>query len=438
VTLTPRESRVLIAVGVLYAAVVIPIGIHKGGDFTYELGQSERLLHAVPLYDVGPEKGAWWPPFTALGLVPFALIARWSLAVSKACWAVLNVFSLGWSLALARRWTIGWAPIVLAVAAVGKPLQSNFEHLNLTPILLALIVAAAADLEDRRDARAGAWIGLAGAIKGFPALLLLYFAYRRRWKSVAIGLATAGALTVIAMLPLGPAGAVDAVLDWLRLSSQGAAIGRLGTQSLPGFSFFFGWSQAAVAVLALACAGAALLAFRTSPAGPLSVPDGPHPLTPSPFGRGGTHDIPTTSPLSGTERGSGGEDHEVERGSGGEDHEVERGSGGEVQGRGGEVYNMGLMTLVAVLCSPIAWLYYYTLAFPAWVAVLRGPPPSTLWIRVPLVAAGLLTSGVLTFDLYPPFLWFIRDANYTWGGLVLLAALVAHGATHPEPAPQPT
>jgi hypothetical protein len=416
VTLTPRESKALLAIGVLYAAVVIPIGIHKGGDFTYELGQSERLLHAVPLYDVGPEKGAWWPPFTALGLVPFALIARWSLAVSKACWAALNVFCLGWSIALARRWTTGWTPIVLAVAAVGKPLQSNFEHLNLTPILLALIVVAAADLEDRRDARAGAWIGLAGAIKGFPALLLLYFAYRRRWKSVAIGLATAGALTVGAMLPLGPAGAVDAVLDWLRVSSQGAAIGKWGTQSLPGFSFFFGWSRPAVAVLALACAGAAFLAFRASSAGPLSVPDGPHPLTPSPFGRGGTHDVPTTSPLSGTERGSG----------------------GEVHGRGGEVYNMGLMTLVAVLCSPIAWLYYYTLAFPAWVAVLRGPPPSTLWIRVPLVAAGLLTSGVLTFDLYPPFLWFIRDANYTWGGLVLLAALVAHRVTHPQPAPQPT
>jgi glycosyl transferase family 87 len=383
VTLTSRESRALLAVGVLYAAAVIPIGIHKGGDFTYELGQSERLLHAVSPYDVGPEKGVWWPPFTALGLVPFALIARWSLAVSKACWAVLNVACLGWSLALARRWTTGWTPIVLAVAAVGKPLQSNFEHLNVIPILLALIVAAAADLEDRRDARAGAWIGLAGAIKGFPALLLLYFAYRRRWKGVAIGLATGGALTVGAMLPLGPAGAVDAVLDWLRLS-QGAAIGRFGTQSLPGFGFFFGWSRAAVAVLALACAGAALLAFGLADRRTAGPPDRP------------------------------------------------------VGGRGGEVYDIGVMTLVAVLCSPIAWLYYYTLALPAWVAVLRGPPPSTPWIRVPLVAAGLLTSGVLTFDLYPPFLWFIRDANYTWGGLVLLAALVAHRVTHPQPAPQPT
>src|SRR5207249_2244196 len=133
--LTPRERRTLVVLGVLYAAVVIPIGIRKGGDFTQELGQSERLLRGLPLYSANPEGGIWWPPFTALGLAPFALVARWSLALAKACWAVLNVGCLGCSLALARRWTTGWLPLVLAVAAVGKPLQSNFEHLNLTPLL---------------------------------------------------------------------------------------------------------------------------------------------------------------------------------------------------------------------------------------------------------------------------------------------------------------
>src|SRR5207245_86981 len=42
VSLSPRERRWLIGVGVLYAAVVIPIGIRKGGDFTQELTQGER------------------------------------------------------------------------------------------------------------------------------------------------------------------------------------------------------------------------------------------------------------------------------------------------------------------------------------------------------------------------------------------------------------
>src|SRR5207247_9177626 len=133
--LPPRDTRALLLAGALYAAIVIPVGVHKGGDFTQELTQSERLLHGLPLYVATPEKGIWWPPFTALGLVPFALVARWSPAVAKAGWALLNVLCLGWTLGRAHVWTAAWAPIVVAVAAVAKPLQSNFEHLNLTPIL---------------------------------------------------------------------------------------------------------------------------------------------------------------------------------------------------------------------------------------------------------------------------------------------------------------
>src|SRR5207249_1633829 len=265
--LTPRERRTLVVLGVLYAAVVIPIGIRKGGDFTQELGQSERLLRGLPLYSANPEGGIWWPPFTALGLAPFALVARWSLALAKACWAVLNVGCLGCSLALARRWTTGWLPLVLAVAAVGKPLQSNFEHLNLTPLLLALVVAAAADLEARRDGRAGAWIGLAAAIKGFPALLLVYLAYRRRWRGLAAGIAVGGALAVGALLSRPP----------------------------------------------------------------------------------------------------------------------------------------------------------------------RPPQLSAL-----LLVAAILTSGLLPFALSPHWLWFIREANYAWGGVLLAVALVASRVTQPQPAPQPT
>ena len=57
--LTPRDTRALLLAGALYAAIVIPIGIHKGGDFTQELTQSERLLRGLPLYVANPEKGVW-------------------------------------------------------------------------------------------------------------------------------------------------------------------------------------------------------------------------------------------------------------------------------------------------------------------------------------------------------------------------------------------
>ena len=367
--LTASDRRWLLGIGVCYAAVVIPIGVHKGGDFTAELSQSERLLHGLPLYDALPGTGIWWPPFTALGLVPFALVARASLTVAKALWAILNVACLGGSLALARRWTHGWAPVAIAVAAVGKPLQSNFEHLNITPILLALVFATAAELRGGHERRAGVWLGLATAIKAFPALMFLYFICTGRWRGLLVGIAVAGGLTLGAMLPYGPTGAVHAVLDWGRLGREAAALGKPGSQSIPGFAAFYGWPPAAIVALSLACLGAAAVALRRSI----------------------------------------------------DDH---------LQG-------VAVAALLAVLLSPIAWLYYHTLAMPAWLAALTGrsagalfpPRRATLWV------AGVLTSGVLTFGLYPRWLGFISAANYTWGSLLLLGVLVFDRLHPPQPIP---
>jgi hypothetical protein len=359
--LSARERRWLVGLGVLYAAVVIPIGVHKGGDVVAEFGQSERLLHLLPLYPVAPEKGAWWPPFTILGLVPFALVARASVVLAKAAWAVVNVACLGWSLAQARRLAPGWLPVAIAVAAVGKPLQSNFEHLNLTPILLALVVQAAADLEAGREARAGAWIGLAGAIKAFPALMLVLFLCQRRWRGLTTGLATGAGLTLGALLPYGPAGAVRTLGAWLDFDRQRAAVGTLGSQSLAGLGFFFHWPPGAVAAAALLCLVALWYALRRPPAGRDALSD------------------------------------------------------------------VGLAALAAVLLSPVAWLYYHTLAFPAWVGALGRPAPASRGPLRPavLAVAGLLTSGALTFGLYPDGLWFVREPNYTWGAALLFGVLVS-------------
>ena len=58
-------------------------------------------------------------------------------------------------------------------------------------------------------------------------------------------------------------------------------------------------------------------------------------------------------------------------------------------------------------------------------------------MRTSLLIAGVLTSGVLTFGLYPNFLWFVREPNYTWGGLALLTILVLARPPKPRPVPQP-
>jgi glycosyl transferase family 87 len=367
--LTAREGRWLLGIGACYAAVVIPIGVHKGGDFVAELSQSERLLHGVPLYAALPGTGIWWPPFTAAALIPFALVSHASMSLTKALWAVLNVSCLGWSLALARRWTSGWVPVAIAVAAVGKPLQSNFEHLNITPILLALVLATAADLRAGRERRAGVWLGLATAIKAFPALMFLYFLCTGRWRGLLLGIAVAGGLTFGAMLPYGPVGGVHAVLDWARLGREAAAFGKPPSQSIPGFATFFGWPPPVIAALALACLGAVVVTIRRS-------------------------------------------------------------SDAHLDG-------VAAAALAAVLLSPIAWLYYHTLAMPAWLAAITGPAQGSMPRRATLWLAGLLTSGILTFGLYPQWLAFISVANYTWGSLLLLAVLLVDRLRPPQPEARP-
>ncbi|HYK82041.1 MAG TPA: glycosyltransferase family 87 protein [Gemmatimonadales bacterium] len=373
--MTTREQRTLALVAVLYAAVVIPIGIHKGGDIVYEIGQAERLLRGAALYEQPPPQGAWWPPFATAFVVPFALLARTSLALAKGCWAALGVAGLVVSVVLARRW--GWPAVVLALAAVALPLQNTFEHLNINTVLLALILAAAVDLSGGREGRAGAWLGLATALKAFPGLLLVYLVYRRAWRGAAVGAALAGGLTYAALLRYGVGGGAQAVWDWFTLSARARSFSGQPMQKLARLVYDLALPPLATGVLVVACLALLVTALRHRP---------PNDDTP---------------------------------------------------------YEVGAVTLVAVLIAPIGWLHSFTLAFPAWIAAIRGPVVADrrLW-RGALLLAGVLTSGVLGHHFYPAALAFIAANNDTLGSLLLLVLLVlqrvaVRSTPTPTPAPAP-
>jgi len=369
--LTLRERRTLALVALLYAAVVIPIGIHKGGDIVYEIGQAERLLQAAPLYETPPPQGAWWPPFATAFVVPFALLARTSLALAKGCWAALGVAGLVVSVLLARRW--GWQAVVLALAAVSLPLQNTFEHLNINTILLALILAAAVDLSGGREERAGVWVGLATALKAFPGLLLVYLVYRRAWRGAAVGAALAGGLTYGALLSYGVTGAAREGWAWFTLSMRARSFSGQPMQKLARLAFDLDLLRVAGALLVLACLALVVIALRRRPA---------------------ADDTP---------------------------------------------YEVGMVTLAAVLIAPIGWLHSFTLAFPAWIAAIRGPVVADrrLW-RGALVLAGVLTSGVLGHRFYPAALAFVAANNDTLGSLLLLVLLLLQRVASPATsAPTP-
>ena len=96
---------------------------------------------------------------------------------------------------------------------------------------------------------------------------------------------------------------------------------------------------------------------------------------------------------------------------------------------GGAFAEVGTVTLLAVLLSPVAWVHYFGLAFPAWLTALERRS----WRGV-LLAAGLATSGVLTIWSLSLRSALFDVSLYTWGALLLLAALAFAPARSAESA----
>jgi alpha-1,2-mannosyltransferase len=263
-----REHRIAAGCVVVYAAFIIVIRRPYGGDIVPEILLSQRWLDGLALYRPAlSTQGTPWPPFAALALAPLGLLARVSLPVAIAVWSALSVTCLAIAVLAARRLAggvVGWRIVGLALAATAVPIETNFEHRNVNTILLLLIIAAAVDLEHARDRRAGLWVGLAAAIKAFPALLIPYFAIQRRWSAFGVAVAVAAGGTLLALVPYGPAGAWQNVIDWLQ-SSFGQAHWQLSVndQSLRALVLRLGGTPALAVGVAALCALLVLISAGT-------------------------------------------------------------------------------------------------------------------------------------------------------------------------------
>jgi len=375
--LTPRERRILVALGGLYALVNTFIGVHSGGDLVFHLRLAERLMQGLPLYaDFDTARGMPWPPFAIFALTPFALLARLSLPVAKGLWAVGNVALFGWCVVRAYSRVGRWPPVVLAVAAVAQPLQSNFQHLNINIALLGLVVFAMDDVERGRDMRATLWIGVATALKGYPGAIFLYFLARGRWRPLAAGLVAAVGLSFLVMLPAGLGGAAI-VPDYVHLALTAQSTKALAGQSIGGLVARLGGGVATAVALDLIASGVVAAALWRR--------------------------------------------RRLQSGAAASD--------------------LGMAAVLAVLLAPLDRLHYYVLGFPAWTDTFGRPAPArgrTAWFTA-LAVGAFLTSGMLSHihGPLPAVLWIIRKNTYNLGALILLGILVIQRARVPEPPPAP-
>jgi Glycosyltransferase family 87 len=100
---------------------------------------------------------------------------------------------------------LAWAP------AAAFTLTAQISLLLMWPVCKAWLAA-----RDGRSRAAGAWLGVAAAIKPFLLLFVPYWLLRRDWAALLPFAASAGAVLLVGLLTFGP----GAYLEWLRQLPQ--------------------------------------------------------------------------------------------------------------------------------------------------------------------------------------------------------------------------
>ena len=127
-------------------------------------------------------------PLTAIVLTPFAAagpiagaIAWAAVEVALAWWIVASAFAL--AAGSASRFPPWAALLVLALSA--RVLLSEVAHGNVNMAVGATVAASARAWAGGRELRAGLWAALGAALKVTPALLLVYFLWKRSPRALA-------------------------------------------------------------------------------------------------------------------------------------------------------------------------------------------------------------------------------------------------------------
>jgi len=229
-----RWTRTVAGIALLFAALNAVNAINKGGDAAVFFEGGRRLLHAESLYEgSSAAQGFIGPPFQAVFFAPFAALAAISTVAARLLWHVAGIGCLivgvactvrSWSLArdeLGLPAETRAASVLVPLVAVLLPIQTNFEHQNMNPLLLALIAAATWLLVRGLDGRAGLLLGVAIALKVFPALLLIVLLSRERWRAAGAAVTTALVLTLVPLMLYGADGFADLLRDFWRLANSG-------------------------------------------------------------------------------------------------------------------------------------------------------------------------------------------------------------------------
>lgn len=176
-------------------------------------------------YDARPggddEEGGGYPNPPVMGVLQGPLLLLPPVAAAMLFFAakvVMAFYTVRWSLAMAAgetrlpMWAVG-----VAVALILSPIMGDLTHGNVNIVIAFLTIAGLWAYVNGRDAWAGVLIGVAAAFKVTPALFLIYFLYKRQFRTAA-WMAAAGVVASFALpaIVLGPAHSVEMFWAWFQ------------------------------------------------------------------------------------------------------------------------------------------------------------------------------------------------------------------------------
>jgi len=160
-----------------------------------------------------------WPPFFSLFAAGLVELTRLPLPMARFLWAAFN--AAVFARACVRYWrAVGgneapwWVSPVAALATAPFLALHLLTH-QVYALIFAMSIEAFLCAEKGQEVRGGIWLGIAGAMKVTPALLLPYFLLQRRWKLATTSLALALACSLSLVPFLGLQGTVDAHRSWI-------------------------------------------------------------------------------------------------------------------------------------------------------------------------------------------------------------------------------
>ena len=120
-------------------------------------------------------------PFSLLPVLPFSSLPPLS---AKRCWLLLNLVLLGLAAYLLHRMSrLSARHVAILVFLAILPLRANFIEGQMYVLLLFLFTASAFLYFEDRALAAGLTLAVAGALKIYPSLFLIYFIRKKQWRA---------------------------------------------------------------------------------------------------------------------------------------------------------------------------------------------------------------------------------------------------------------